>query len=224
VLITFEGIDGSGKGTQAARLVERLRTRGIAVDTFSFPQYGRNPFAEAVSEYLNGTLGDMKDVHPKLVSLLYAGDRFTVAGDLRRLLGAGTVVVCDRYVESNLAHQAARMAPGQRDGFVDWLRRVEYGVFGLPVPDLTVLLDIPADLAQDRVWRKGARAYTRLAADVHEADQSHLATTAECYRALAGTGGPWRVVSTVDADGAPLGVEAIGERCWALVHPVLPAS
>ena len=76
VLLAIEGIDGSGKGTQAAQLAETAAAAGHRVASFSFPLYDANPFSRAVAGYLNGEFGSADEVHPELAAMLYAGDRF----------------------------------------------------------------------------------------------------------------------------------------------------
>jgi len=217
MLLALEGIDGSGKGTQAARLAERARAAGKHVAAFSFPTYDGNPFAQAVADYLNGEFGSADEVHPELAALLYAADRFHARGDLVAALAANDLVICDRYVASNAAHQGAKLQGDERRRLLDWLEAVEYGEFGLPRPDLVVLLDTPVALARTLVGRKGAREYTTLEADIHEADAGHSAATREVYLELAGRSGSWSVVSTARADGAPRDVDDIAAEIWALL-------
>src|SRR5579859_3261675 len=173
LLLVLEGIDGSGKGTQAARLVESARARGLTVASFSFPRYDDNPFSSAIVDYLNGVLGGLDDVHPALSALLYACDRFHARPELVAALEDCDLVVCDRYVASNLAHQGAKLEGNERERLLDWLLEVEYGEFALPRPALVVLLDAPAAMARELVGRKGARGYTTLEADIHESDAAH---------------------------------------------------
>ncbi len=210
-LIAIEGIDASGKGTQAALLRDHLLGEGMTVGMLSFPRYGRTFFAEAISRYLNGGFGSLETLDPSLVSLLYAGDRFETRGELETLLSENEVVVLDRYVASNLAHQSARVPDAGRDGFVDWLSRLEYEVYGLPRADLTLLLDISAESSAVLLGKKGRRAYTEARADLHEADSSYMDACRRAYRWLADqeAGGPWVVVSIGDDAGAPRPVEAV---------------
>jgi len=221
VLLAIEGIDGAGKGTQAARVAETAEARGHTVASFSFPLYDGNPFSRAVADYLNGEFGAADEVHPELAALLYAGDRFHARPRLVGALATHDLVVCDRYVGSNAGHQGAKLEGDARRRLLDWLEEVEYGEFALPRPDLVVLLDAPVALARELVGRKAARGYTTLEADIHEADAGHSTATRETYLELARRGG-WRVVPTGDETGAPRGVDEIADEVWAAVEPLLP--
>jgi dTMP kinase len=220
VLLAIEGIDGAGKGTQAARLAESASDRGLSVASFSFPLYDDNPFSRAVADYLNGEFGGADEVHPELAALLYAGDRYHARPQLVRALAERDLVVCDRYVASNMAHQGGKLAGEARRRLLAWLEEVEYGEFALPRPALVVLLDAPAALARELVARKGARRYTTLEADIHEADRAHTDATREVYLELAERDG-WRVVSTAADDGEPRDVSEIAAEVWSAVEPLL---
>ena len=220
LLLAIDGIDGSGKGTQAARLAGTARAAGRSVASFSFPLYDGNPFSRAIAAYLNGELGALDEVHPQLSALLYACDRLHARPDLVAALGENELVICDRYVASNLAHQGAKLEGEERERLVEWLEEVEFGEFALPRPDLVVLLDAPATLARELVGRKGARAYTTLEADIHERDPEHGDASREVYLELARREG-WRVVAAADGHGRPRDVDAIAADVWAAVEPLL---
>jgi dTMP kinase len=216
VLLAIEGIDGSGKGTQAGRLVETARERGRSVALFSFPTYDGNPFSGAIAEYLNGQFGSADDVHPKLAAMLYAADRFHARGDLVDAVAERDLVVCDRYVGSNAAHQGAKLDGDAREELLAWLEEVEYGELALPRPDLVVLLDAPVALARERVGQKPARGYTALEADIHEADTEHTSATRDLYLELARRRG-WLLVSTGER-----GADEVTAEIWSAVEPLLP--
>jgi dTMP kinase len=220
VLLAIEGIDGAGKGTQAARLAETAEAKGYSVASFSFPLYDGNPFSRAIAEYLNGDFGAADEVHPELAALLYAADRFHARPRLLAALDRADLVVCDRYVASNAAHQGAKLTGDARRRLLEWLEQVEHGAFGLPRPDLVVLLDAPVALARELVGRKSARGYTTLEADIHEADAGHSGATRDVYLELSQREG-WRVVSTAGDDGAPREVDDIAGDVWNAVEPLL---
>jgi dTMP kinase len=221
LFLVFEGIDGSGKGTLAARLAETAKARGLGVASFSFPLYDDNPFSRAIGRYLNGDLGSLDHVHPGLSALLYACDRYHARPALVRAIEENDLVVCDRYVASNLAHQGSQLEGPERDDLIEWLLEVEYGEFHLPKPDLVVLLDAHPSLARQLVAQKGARSYTTLEADILESDEAHGDASREIYLELARRDG-WHVVETAGADGAVRDVDAIAADVWAGVEPLLP--
>src|ERR1700756_4080704 len=115
-LIAIEGIDGSGKQTQVRLLARELESRGHQVLSTSFPQYG-SWFGKMVGQFLNGDFGSLDSVDPHFTALLYAGDRFECKQPIVAALESGRIVLADRYVASNLAHQSARSAPEKRAEF-----------------------------------------------------------------------------------------------------------
>jgi dTMP kinase len=221
MLIAFEGIDGSGKGTQVSLLEQKLKSAGLRVQTFSFPRYGNNSFSQAIGSYLNGELGALGSVAPQLASLLYAGDRFCAKPELLTARSTMDVVLCDRYVESNIAHQAAKLSPPKRESFVAWLEDIEYRIYGLPPADMTVYLKMPVATAVELIAKKARRAYTERKADIHEADEKYLRNCAEVYDHLA-TRQPSRSATIDCAVGHQLrSRESISEDVWKLAVQAL---
>ena len=184
MLIAIEGIDGSGKGTQAQLLANRLEDFGEDVDLIQFPRYTETVFGREIGHYLNGEFGDLMSVHPKLGALLYAGDRFETRERLIELLNRDRVVICDRYTPSNQAHHAAKLPSREWDQFFDWVELLEYGVFSIPRPDLVVFLDVDATLSAQLIKKKPKRAYTERAADIHEINEAYQAKVREAYHHL----------------------------------------
>jgi dTMP kinase len=183
-LIALEGIDGSGKRTQLDLLAQALEARGLSLMRIAFPRYDSS-FGKLAGRYLNGDFGPLETVDPHLSALLYAGDRFEARSEIESALAAGKIVLADRYIGSNLAHQSERVSPEQRDEFLAWLKHVEYGIYGLPVEDLVVYLRIPAPEAYRLIGLKAPRTYTSLRHDILEADVAHLEQTAMIYDRLA---------------------------------------
>jgi dTMP kinase len=207
-LIALEGIDGSGKRTQLELLARALETRGLSTFQISFPRY-ESFFGKLVARYLNGEFGTLGAVDPHFSALLYAGDRLEAKPEMEGAMGAGKFVLADRYIGSNMAHQSARMAPGGREEFLEWLKRLEYGVYGLPAEDLVIYLRVPVAEAHRLVGLKTARAYTTLQRDIQEADMTHLRETAKMYERLA-TGTNWASIDCINpASGALFSPEEI---------------
>ncbi len=150
-----------------------------------------------MGRYLNGEFGALEAVDPHLSALLYAGDRLEAKPEIAAALSAGKIVLADRYIASNMAHQTARVSPEQRDEFLAWLKQLEYGLYGLPAEDLVIYLRVPVAEAHRLVGLKSARAYTNLKRDIQEADIKHLEQTAIIYDRLA-TETNWARIDCID--------------------------
>jgi len=159
-LIVIDGIDGSGKATQAKLLAKRLKKEGMRVKTIDFPRYYDNFFGKLIGEYLSGTYGDFIQADPRLGSVLYAADRFESSVKIKQWLDDGCVVIADRYVSANQIHQGGKIAnPKERKEFLAWLDEMEYSVFGIPRPDLVIYLDVPLEVS--RMWLQSKVAARR---------------------------------------------------------------
>jgi hypothetical protein len=100
-------------------------------------------------------------------------------------LSSGKIVLADRYIGSNMAHQSERVAPEKREEFFAWLKHLEYGLYGLPAEDLVIYLRVPLAEAHRLIGLKAERTYTSLKRDIQEADIKHLEQTAIIYERLA---------------------------------------
>ena len=173
-----------------------------------------------VGQFLNGDLGPLESVDPHFTALLYAGDRFEAKPKLEAALNQGQIVLVDRYIGSNLAHQTARVPPGQRDFFRRWIEHLEYGIYGLPHEDLILYLRVPPREAQKLVARKSQRSYTTARQDIQEASLRHLQQAAEMYDLLS-SDSPWVTIECFDqARGAMRPVKAIAQEVLAAVSKV----
>jgi len=194
VLIAIEGIDGSGKGTQAALLRDALNALGRKTALISFPRYQDTFFGARIGDFLNGRFGSLDQVHPFLAATLFAGDRMESRSMLLEALATNDVVVLDRYVASNIAHQAAKRAGAERRELADSILKLEFEVNALPRPDITLLLDLRAATAQTLIARKNARSYTDRVADLQEADAAYLENVRQVYLDLAAGEPRWSLI------------------------------
>jgi dTMP kinase len=182
--IVLEGIDGSGKRTQLEALTREFSRKGMVFTQVSFPNYS-GFFGKLVAQFLNGEFGPLAAVDPHFSALLYAGDRLESKPAIESALASGKMVLADRYVASNLAHQGARVPREKRAEFLAWLKQLEYEVYALPAEDLVIYLRVPVADAHRLVGEKGARDYTKSRRDLQEADLAHLEAASQVYDELA---------------------------------------
>jgi len=177
-LIVIDGIDGSGKSTQIDLLMNHLKTDGLKAKMIHFPHY-ENFFGGFIGHCLSEQYYNFLGTHPKIVSVLYAADRWESSEEIKKMLDNGTTVVLDRYVSANQIHQGGKIkSPKKRNDFMKWLDEMEYSVFKIPRPDITLYLDLPTkivlELLKKRDSSKIKREYLKKKKDVHEADVNFL--------------------------------------------------
>ena len=216
MLIVFEGIDGAGKHTQITRLAATLAARNIPAEVISFPAY-QTFFGRLIERYLSGEFGPLDQVDAHFSAMLFAGDRLKQRGRIVAALDGGKTLLADRYVASNLAHQGSRVPPAQRAVFLDWLRKLEYGAYELPVEDLVLYLRIDPSEARERMQLRRGSAAQNDSGDLHESDMQHLAAAAALYDELA-RGENWITIDCFDpATGHPRAAEEIHALVMAAV-------
>jgi dTMP kinase len=222
-LIALEGIDGSGKRTQLELLETALAARGHSVYSTGFPQYD-SWFGKMVGQFLNGEFGPLESVDPRFTAMLYAGDRFEAKPRLEAALDLGKIVLCDRYIASNLAHQTARVPAAKRADFLTWIEHLEYEIYRLPREALVLYLRVPPREAQSLISRKSARTYTAVKQDLQEASLRHLEDAAEIYDMLSRRS-PWATIQCFDATRHTMrSPDDIAEEVLNAVLPVVSKS
>lgn len=222
--IVIEGTDGSGKGTQFRQLTERLRNEGYDVATFDFPQY-EHPSSYFVKEYLNGRYGTAEDVGPYTGSLFYALDRYEAAPAIRQALAEGKVVLANRFVGSNMAHQGTKFAHAEeRRGYFIWLDNLEFEMLKIPRPTSSLVLRVPAETAQQLIDQKETRSYTDKKRDLHEADLNHLKKAVEVFDDMCQLFP--KDFSRIDCtrDDNLLDIGTVHEIIWQKIQPLLPSK
>ena len=162
LLIAFEGLDQSGKQTQAEGVRARVERNGRECRLLSFPDY-QTAIGSEIAKALQGE----RDYAADVMQLMYVANRYEHRGRMRQWLEQGAVVVCDRYLASSIAY-------GEAQGLdPEWLRDIQRF---LPPPDLTILLDIAPETA---VQRKASGR------DRYERDLALLSRVRESYRRQA---------------------------------------
>ena len=185
-IILIEGTDCTGKQTQAELLLKRLLQDNIMVHKAGFPMYdtptgkiiagpylGKEKFGE--SYFLEGAT----NVNCKVAGLFYAADRYYNIDKLNNYLKSGHLIL-DRYVESNMAHQACKEPDkNKRYNLYKWFEKLEYGLLKLPKPDIKILLYLPRKLALSLKNNRTEKA------DSHERDENYLIMAEKSYLELA---------------------------------------
>jgi dTMP kinase len=198
--VVLEGIDGAGTTTHVGRLAERLRSMGVAVRATREPSDG--PVGVLVRQILTGRVVVPGGRAPgwATMALLFAADRMDhVESNIEPFVADGGVVLSDRYDASSLAYQSVSSGADAKEA-VEWIRSLNRYVRR---PDLTIVLDVPADVAAERRLHRGE------AAQLYEQNEVQRALAA-FYKDLAKHMPKDRVV-VVDASGP---VEAVHERIW----------
>jgi dTMP kinase len=216
-LYVIEGVDGSGKATQTELLYQALLAEGKPVRKVSFPDYD-SPSSSLIKMYLNGEFGtDPQSVNAFATSVFFAVDRFaSFRKDWQEFYEDGGIIIADRYVTSNLVHQAGKISDAaEKERYIQWLSDLEYNIFGLPKPDRVIFLDMPPayslKLRQQRNELKQG-----LTADIHEADQTYLQNAYENAIGIA-KHQEWHTISCVTDDNIRT-IEDIHDEILRTIH------
>lgn len=203
-LIVIEGLDGSGKATQAKRLAEALAAEGRKVRQITFPDYASDSSA-LVKMYLGGRFGTHPDdVNAYAASAFYSVDRFaSYKTDWGAFYRGGGVVVADRYTTSNAVHQCSKLPPDQWEAFLAWLFDFEYTKVGIPSPDQVVYLEV--DPAVSQRLMTGRYQGDEARKDIHEKDFEYLARSQRAAAWCAAHLGWARVACCQGAEMRPIG-------------------
>lgn len=217
-LIVIEGLDGSGKATQAARLTAALAGQGKNVKQITFPDYASDSSA-LIKMYLSGKFGSHPDdVNAYAASTFFSVDRYaSYKTDWGAFYNAGGIVVSDRYTTSNAVHQCSKLPQEQWPAFLDWLFDFEYNKIGIPAPDCVVYLELDPAVSQGLMTARYKGDESKK--DIHEKDLDYLtrshAAADFCARALG-----WAKVPCAE-QGAMRSIEAIHADLLQAIKEVL---
>lgn len=218
-LIVIEGTDCSGKQTQSELLMANLATKGYNIHKSCYPRYD-TPTGRIIGECYLGKTGNgffsegATNVDPKVAGLYYSADRLYNAPKVASMLETGSVVL-DRYVDSNLAHQCAKAKSEEEwNEIYNYFVELEYGLLGLPRPDIRVLLYMPTEYA--RILKAGR---VEEAPDQHEADEEYLKRAERSYLEVAKRG-EYKIITCVK-DGVIRTIDDIQEELIQFVEEEL---
>lgn len=210
LLISTEGLDGSGKNTQVTLLQEFLEKEGYKVAKFSFPQY-ETLIGKVISSYLKGDYGDVKSVPYELICIAYGADRAQASNEIRNLLNAGYIVLADRFTYSNI-FTAAKMPEEKWLPFVEWIEEMEFNQLRVVRPDYNFYLHVDPEISLQRIKGRGKRDYQEGKEDIHENNEQLLRDTSKAYLKLANNNKrKWSIIDEMNSDGSQKSITEVFE-------------
>ncbi|MDD3303475.1 MAG: thymidylate kinase [Clostridia bacterium] len=225
-IFVIEGTDGVGKQTQTNELIKRLNQLDISTYTTSFPKYD-DLSSGPVREYLSGNISqNPNDISAKAASSFYAVDRYIT---FKKYIESyyndnSTVIVFDRYTQSNLIHQGGKLIGEKKnfdklDEFSNWLYHLEYEDLSLPKPTATIYLYAPVDFTINMTKNRANKITNEAKKDIHESDRTHLQHAAEAGLYFAKKQG-WQIIECVK-DGTLRTVDDIASEILSIVKKYL---
>lgn len=173
-IFVIEGTDGSGKQLQSKLLYEKLIADGKKVLLQSFPNY-ESQSSGPVKMYLGGELSETaNEIDAYQASTLFAVDRFCTMKQIEKFYLDGGIIILDRYVESNMMHQAGKIDNTEaREKFLDWIDEFEFGLLKLPRPDKVIFLNVAPEVSKKLREKRGINKNGQKK-DIHEQDDKHI--------------------------------------------------
>lgn len=200
-LLVIDGTDGSGKATQIEMLTKAMQKIKVSFKTIDFPRYGDNIYGRLVGRYLKGEFGGLDQVSSYLASLAYAGDRMLAKPLMEKWLRQNKLVISNRYVPSNKAHQSAKLPKKEQSSFMKWLDELEYQTNGIPREDLVIFLYVPPVIGQKLVDQKASRGYLgKKGKDIHESNLQYQIDSSKLYLQQAKKEKHWVVIKCTKMD------------------------
>jgi dTMP kinase len=226
MFIVLEGVDGSGKSTQIAALRKMFAEQGVESEYLHFPRFDAPYFGDMIARFLRCELGSIEQVDPYVVALLYAEDRRDAAKMIRGWIDEGKVVICDRYVYSNIGYQCAKMATEQeREKLRKWILSLEYDYFDVPRPDVSIFLDVPFAFTERKLTQEvrtgDDRDYLNGQKDIHEASLDLQRMVRNVYLSAAECDDNLHVVDCSTAEETMAAPEVISAKIKDIIAPYL---
>jgi Thymidylate kinase len=222
-LIAIEGVDASGKETQTGLLYEKLIAQGMKVRKIRFPHYESDSSA-LVKMYLKGDFGsDANAVSPYIASTFYAADRYaSFMTDWKKdYEDPDTVIIADRYTTANMIHQASKLPDKEeKDQFLSWLREFEYGLYGLPKPDLVLFLHMPLKKIREIIKMRDNKIDRTAKKDIHETNSDYMEKSYENALYIAQKEG-FCVIDAADGKSNIKSIEVISDEVLKKVMKIL---
>lgn len=209
MLIVIDGLDGSGKSTQAQAIFEKIKEKTNKVMLISYPDYSQ-PSSTLVKMYLNGEFSsNPSDINAYAASSFYAVDRYaSFKQQWEKYYNEGYIIIASRYVSSNAIHQMVKLEKSEWNNFLSWLSDYEYNKLALPKPNKVIFLDMSRKVADKLIMSRYNGDETQK--DIHESNMEYLAKCQETAHFAANAEG-WNIISCCDGKN-PYAKEIITEK------------
>lgn len=220
-LFIIEGVDGSGKETQTRKLYERLKEENMTIRKVEYPNY-KSPSSALVKMYLNGDFGgNVDDVDAYISSTFYAVDRYaSYKTEWEEFYMKGDIILADRYTTSNMIHQASKISDKkERQKFLHWLEDFEFGMYGLPKPDVVIFINMPPEYSKKLIKQRDNKITGKAQKDIHESNFEYLNKSYNNAIEIA-TKYNWPIIDCVD-QGRLLTIEEIHEKIYVEIKKIL---
>lgn len=216
-IIVIDGLDGSGKTTQANALLKKLKEVNKKVMLISYPDYEKDSSA-LVRMYLNGDFSqNLNDINAYTASTFYAVDRYAgYKTNWQKFYEQGYTIIASRYVTSNFIHQTVKLQKKEWNYFLDWASDFEYEKLTLPQPDKVIFLEVTRKIANELLKKRYNGDETKK--DIHEKDLNYLEKCQETAHYCAEKFN-WEIVDCVK-DEKMLSVETITEKLFEIVKNI----
>jgi len=165
-------------------------------------------------QFLNGKYGNIKQVNPYLISVLYAMDRWQTKNKLNSWLKKDKIVILNRYTTSNLIHQTIKLPKTKQKKFINWIEQMEYQILKLPKPDLIIYLYLPYHLSCALIKKRGRKQ------DIHEKNLNHLKKAATFGLKLAKKRKSWFLIKCHNKNKI-YSREKIADQVWQKIQKKL---
>ncbi len=209
-IIVFEGLDASGKATQAKLLCAKMRKARKKAEVISFPQYERF-FGALVGKYLRGDFGKKESLAQEFAALLYSLDRYEAKRRIEKKLPQGINLIMDRYTEANLYHAARFSSKKQQLDYIKWIKKVESR---MPPANVTFFLDMPEKAAKLLLKKEGKEK------DIHELDRAFQKRVRKVFEEEARKNKKWVKVNCIRKKGAGFEIKSkkeIADEVWGKI-------
>lgn len=214
IFVVLDGADGTGKDTQALQLVAAAKERGLAVAHFAFPDY-TTLVGHDIKAYQSGQFGEMDAIHPRVISYLYAVNRYELNKALSKALQTQDIVIAARYVSSNVVYSSVRVPEGERPDFQRWVEQLDHDVLDNPREDAVVCLDLPLELSDQLIAKRnlGRR-------DINDENRAYRQSVRNEYRRLAAERANWHLIDCTE-NSQIRSIASIGDEISRLVFDTL---